>query len=152
MLRVPGLPGLLCLVWLGAMTALAQSELPADASTRYVADIQLESPDQLVALLQRASQLLVDGAVPQDGAASVTLVLHGPVIGNLLRQNYRDNRQLVDLAASLSALQVVKVQACETWMGKHGVAPQDLQPFIETVTFAPGELRRLREQENYLDF
>ena len=121
-------------------------------SPRYIADIELETSSELVDLLQRANQLLVDGVAAQDGSASVTFVLHGPVIKDLLRQNYAANRQLVDLAASLSALRVVKIEVCRTWMGVNDVSETDLQPFVEPVDLASSEVRRLRERQNYLDF
>ena len=138
----------LCLIW--AFTALAQEHAVSPA--RFVADIELETSAEFVQLLQRASELLVDGALPQDGAATVSFVLHGPVITDLLRQNYAARRQLVNLAASLSALQVVEIKVCETWLGKHGLSAEQLQPFVQTVSYAPGELRRLKEEKNYLDF
>jgi intracellular sulfur oxidation DsrE/DsrF family protein len=90
--------------------------------------------------------------VAQEDVPKVTFVLHGPVIRDLLRENYGASRQAVDLAASLTALQVVEIKVCETWLGKHGLDAQQLQPFVETVSFAPGELRRLQLEKNYLDF
>ena len=138
------------LLWAFIAAALAQDNAPGEP--RFVADIELQTSAEFVELLQRASQLLVDGAVPQDGVARVSLVLHGPVIRDLLRQNYSENRELVNLAASLTALQVVEIKACQTWMASNEVNSADLQPFVETVSFAPRELRRLIEEKNYLDF
>lgn len=131
---------------------LAMAQQTLSDSPRYIADIELETSSELVDLLQRANQLLVDGVAAQDGSASVTFVLHGPVIKDLLRQNYAANRQLVDLAASLSALRVVKIEVCRTWMGVNDVSETDLQPFVEPVDLASSEIRRLRERQNYLDF
>jgi intracellular sulfur oxidation DsrE/DsrF family protein len=124
---------------------------PAPGETRYVADIELETTAEFGELLRRASQLLAEGVVAQDGEAKVAFVLHGPVVRDLLRQNYLQNREVVDLAASLSALQVIEIKACQTWMGSNGVNEADLQPFVETVSFAPGELQRLAEK-NYIQF
>jgi len=137
-------------LWVLATVAVAQ-ELPSP-DTRYIADIELQNSDQFVELLQRASQLLVDGLVAQEDVPTVTFVLHGPVIRDLLRENYGSSRQAVDLAASLTALQVVDIKVCETWLGKHGLDARQLQPFVETVSFAPGELRRLKREKNYVDF
>ena len=131
---------------------LAMAQQTLSDSPRYIADIELETSSELVDLLQRANQLLVDGVAAQDGSASVTFVLHGPVIKDLLRQNYAANRQLVDLAASLSALRVVKIEVCRTWMGVNDVSETDLQPFVKPVDLASSEVRRLRERQNYLDF
>lgn len=140
----------LLLLWTIAALAFGQDEVSGDE--RFVADIELQTSDQFVELLQRASQLLVDGAVSQDGTATVAFVLHGPVIRDFLRQNYAAKREVVDLAASLTALQVVDIKVCETWLGQNGLQREALQPFVKTVKYASGELRRLREEGNYLDF
>ncbi len=137
-----------CLLW--AMSVAAQP--PADDDARYVADIELQTSAELMVLLQRASQLLADGVAEQEGGARVTFVLHGPVILDLLRQNYPANRDLVNLAASLSALQVVDIKVCRTWMGSNAVDESDLQPFLEPVNLAASEVRRLRQENRYLDF
>ena len=70
----------------------------------YVVDIELQTVEEFSQLLERAEQLLLAGTVVQDDVAEVTFVLHGPVLRNLLRQNYLDNKRTVDLAASLSAM------------------------------------------------
>ena len=103
-------------------------------------------------LLQRADQLLVEGVIAQDPQPRITFLLHGPVLRDLLRQSYLKNRELVDLAASLSALQVVEIKACQTWMAGNGVNAADLQPFIETVPFAAGEVERLLAEKHYIRF
>ena len=84
--------------------ALAE-ETPAETAY-FVADIELQTAQEFGQLLDRAEQLMDEGdsLPPVDGndAAIVTLVLHGPVLKNLLRENYRENKTLVDQAASLS--------------------------------------------------
>jgi intracellular sulfur oxidation DsrE/DsrF family protein len=137
---------------LWCLVPLAFAQIDSTDSSNYVADIELETSAEFVELLQRASQLLVDGVVSQEGAAKVTFVLHGPVIEDLLRQNYIAHRELVDLAASLTALEVVDIKVCRAWMGSNGIAEADLQPFVETVSLGPGEVRRLRVEKNYVDF
>lgn len=137
-----------CVLW--ALPLPAQP-LPDD-DIRYVVDIELQNSAQLMELLERANQLLLDGVAEQAGGATVAFVLHGPVIRDLLRQNYPANRDLVDLAASLSALQVVDIKVCRTWMGGNAVDEADLQPFVEPVNLAASEVRRLRQESKYLDF
>ena len=117
----------------------------------YVVDIELQTVEEFNQLLERAEQLLLAGTVVQDDVAEVTFVLHGPVLRNLLRQNYLDNKRTVDLAASLSAMGVIDIKACRAWMGGNGVNEEDLQPFIETVSYGPSEVQRLR-QKNYIYF
>jgi len=94
----------------------------------------------------------LEGVVPQDGVAKVTFVLHGPVVNNLLRRNYMDNKRTVDLAASLSAMDVIDVKACRTWMGGNGVSDDELQPFIETVAYGPAEVQGLVKEKAYIYF
>ena len=120
---------------------------------RFVVDIELQTVEEFHQLLQRAETLLLEGLVPQnDDVAKVTFVLHGPVVRNLLRQNYLDNKQTVDMAASLSALGVIDVKACRTWMGMNSVNEADLQPFIETVSYGPAEVQLLVKEKNYIYF
>lgn len=132
-----------------ALTAIAEEAAPD--GQYYVVDIELQNVEDFSHLLERAEQLLLAGAVPQDDVPKVTFVLHGPVLRNLLRQNYLDNKRTVDLAASLSAMGVIDVKACRTWMGGNGVNEEDLQPFIETVAYGPSEVQRL-QQKNYIYF
>lgn len=103
-------------------------------------------------MLRRAEKLLVDGVASREDAGSVTFLLHGPEVRILLRENYLANKEVVDLAASLSAMGVVDIKACQTWMGGNGVDETRLQPFVETVPYAPAELQRLVKEQSYIYF
>lgn len=138
-------------VLLPLLVALAQAQAP-ESEARYIADVELHTAAELAALLQRAESLVMDGELPLDGVPRVAFVLHGPEVRVLLRQSYRENKDLVDLAASLSALGVVEIKACETWMGGHRVDPGSLQPFVQTVPYGPAEERRLVKNEGYIRF
>jgi intracellular sulfur oxidation DsrE/DsrF family protein len=138
---------LLCLFQLSAVAA-QQSALE---DPRYLATIELHTTAELYSVLVRAEQLLEQGLILQSEPAAVTFVLHGAEVASLLRQNYKQNKETVDLAARLSALGVVRIQACETWMGGNLVVPEDLQPFVGTVNYGPGEVSKLLE-EGYLYF
>jgi intracellular sulfur oxidation DsrE/DsrF family protein len=96
--------------------------------------------------------LMLEGVVLPAGDAKITLVLHGPVLRSLLRDSYRQNKDLVDQAASLSAMEVIDVKACNTWMTSNGVNSEDLQPFVETVIYGPAEVTRLLNDTRYLNF
>ncbi len=85
-----------------AFATMAQEATPQEQ--HYVADIELQTVEEFRQLLERAEQLLLEGAVSGGDEAEVTFVLHGPVVRNLLRQNYLANKKTVDLAASLSAM------------------------------------------------
>jgi len=75
----------------------------------------------------------------------VVIVLHGDEALGFTRDSYLENRQLVDRAALLDAYRLIDVRMCETWMNENGVTRADLLPFIETVPYAPEEIRRLEE-------
>ena len=117
----------------------------------YVARIELHTAAELYSVLVRAEQLMDQGLAPQTEPATVTFILHGAEVTALLRHNYQQNKETVNLAARLSALGVVEIQACETWMGGNLVMPEDLQPFVSTVSYGPGEVSKLVE-EGYLYF
>ena len=143
---------LLCVV---TFTVMAEEAVPGDvpgAERYFVADITLQSEDELRDLLERAEQLLLAGVTLPRDRATVTFVLHGPVLRNLLRDDYLDNKRLVDLAARLSALQVIEVKACRAWMGSHGIEEAELLPFIETVALGPALVRELVRERDYVRF
>ena len=133
-------------------SSLASSQDPIPSQQRFVVDIELQTLDQFDLLLQRANQLMLSGEVQQQGEAAVVFVLHGPVLRSLLKQNYTENRQTVDLAARLSALEVIDLKACRTWMGGNSVSEADLQPFVETVSYGPGEVEGLLQQGSFSYF
>jgi intracellular sulfur oxidation DsrE/DsrF family protein len=138
---------------LGLMLATAASAQDiAVEEQRYVSDIELQTLEQFQGLLLRAEQLMLKGAVPQGGVPEVTFVLHGPVLNSLLRENYLQNRDVVDLAARLSAMDVIDLKACRTWMTSKRMNERDLQPFVETVAYGPGEVQRLVREKNYIYF
>jgi len=142
----------LCVPLLSIAAAHAQDTVEVPAPTFYVADIALQTEEEFVQLLERAEQLMLAGVELPAPDSRVTFVLHGPVLRNLLRKNYLDNKRMVDLAASLSALEVIDVKACRTWMGKHGVDETELYPFVEPVPYGPGLVRELVREREYVYF
>ncbi|MDZ7783061.1 MAG: hypothetical protein U5K56_09105 [Halioglobus sp.] len=143
---------LLCVMaWAVMADEAARDDVPG-TERYYVADITLESEEELRGLLERAEQLLLAGVTLPRDRATVTFVLHGPVLRNLLRDDYLDNKRLVDLAARLSALQVIEVKACRAWMGSHGIDEAELLPFIETVALGPALVRELVRERDYVRF
>ena len=138
------------LLVLGPWPALAQSD-SAEPSA-YIAGIELHTAEELQTALKRAEQLLLDGRLALGSQMPVVFVLHGPEVRVLLRQNYLKYKTTVDLAACLSALGVVDIKACETWMGGNQIMVEELQSFVGTVPYGPGELNRLVKEENYLYF
>ena len=142
------------LIAFSAWSARAQEAQPEPVY--YVADIELQTTQELGQLLDRAEQLFLSEGSPDpgdaEGDAIVTLILHGPVLRSLLRDNYLQNKKLVTQAASLSALEVIDVKACQSWMTHNGISAEQLQPFIEVVTYGPAEVERLVKERGYLYF
>lgn len=144
---------LFCLCMLLAIF-YSQSALSQPTSSpvpRYVADIELQSEADLSRLLMRAEQMLLSGEVTQQQEALV-LVLHGPVLHALLRPNYPQSKALVNRAASLSALGVLDVRACRSWMGANNVDEEQLQPFVAVISSGADEVARLIETDDYIAF
>ena len=145
-----------CLVMLAQGLAFSQSEtaqrFEAPAQKKFLAQIELSTFDELNRLLKRSEQLFNKGDLKPGRDTPVAFVLHGPEARLLLQNHYFDNQQLVDLAAKLSAFQVVDIRVCETWMGNQKIDQSQLPPFIGTVPFGPAETRRLLEQEAYVYF
>lgn len=138
------------LLALGPWQALAQSDTAEPPG--YIAGIELHTAQELQTALKRAEKLLLDGRLPLGSQMPVAFVLHGPEARVLLRQNYLKYKATVDLAASLSALGVVDIKACETWMGGNRIMVEELQSFVGTVPYGPREVDRLVKEKNYLYF
>ena len=79
----------------------------------------------------------------------VTFVIFGPPVAIFFKTNYSDNKQIVDLAARLTALQVIDVRVCEFSYQAEGLDSKNLLPFVSTVPFGPDEVTRLVEEERY---
>lgn len=137
--------GLLC-----AVTVYGQ--VPGTAAPAYVAEIELQTEQEFSELLSRAEHLFLDGELGQGREADVVLVLHGPVLRSFMRENYLDSRGMVDQAASLSALGVIEIQACRTWLGQNGLQESGLQPFVGVVSLGSAEVDRLVRDEGYIEF
>ena len=82
----------------------------------------------------------------------MVFVLHGPEAKGLLLSKYHKNQSVMDMAARLSAFELVDIRVCRTWMGGNGVDESDLPPFVTTVPYGPAEIERLLEQQNYVYF
>jgi len=126
--------------------AVVQNDNP-----RYLARIELNTKKELVGILRRSEQLFVQNnyrAIDRP----VALILHGPEAKVFLRGNYVENRELVDLAARLSAFGVVDIKVCEMWRGGEGLDGSQLPPFVGAIPFGPAEEKRLVEKEGYVYF
>lgn len=104
--------------------------------------VQLHTADELRSLLTRAEQI-ANGDAEYNTENPIALVLHGEEIAIFKRSNYRDNKDLVDLAARLDAFNVVDLKVCSRWMGENNLSEGDLPPFLEAIPFGGSEIQRL---------
>ncbi|MCH2042083.1 MAG: hypothetical protein MK185_15745 [Saccharospirillaceae bacterium] len=109
---------------------------------RLQALVKLHTAEELRSLLTRAEQI-ANGADEYSTRDPIALVLHGAEIAIFKRSNYRDNKELVDLAARLDAFNVVDLKVCRRWMGDNNLTEGDLPPFLEAVPFGGDEVQRL---------
>ncbi|WP_305856323.1 DsrE family protein [Balneatrix alpica] len=118
----------------------------AETPPRYLAELSLRSADEISSILQRAEALLEQQGSPFPDYPPITMVLHGEEVGFFTRNNYTQNKALVDLAARLDAFNVIDLRICETWMRDHGIGRGDLPAFVETIPYGPAEEEQLKAQ------
>ena len=127
------------------VTAAPAEETPTQfniGNKSYLFDVSNHSIEELEALLQRAQEISqLDSSNYKD--LKIIMILHGPDVDWFTQQNYEHNRQLVDLAAKLDAFDIIDMKVCETTMAKRGVHREDIPAFIESVPYAPDEIKRL---------
>ncbi len=126
--------------------ALTNPALTEQSPPGYLARIELNMPEEIEAALSRVEQFYFSGQAVEPGPP-VVFVLHGPEIAVFQKQIYRQYKSIVDLAARLSAFDVVDVRVCETRLESVDGSPSDLYPFVGTVSFGPDEITRLIEEE-----
>ncbi len=135
-------------------TVLVQKEAPTIAEPEienksYLFDITDHSIEELEALLVRAEE--VSQTHPADFEdLEIVMIIHGPDIDLFTNHNYAENKQLIDLAARLDAYDVIDMKVCEKTMSLLGVDRQDIPSFIESVPYAPTEIKQ-RLQEGYIN-
>jgi hypothetical protein len=110
---------------------------------RYVFDVSDHTPEELMAVLRRASEIS-QLSNPDFSDLNIALVLHGPDMAMFARRNYDQHKELVDLAARLDAFDIIDFKICETAMGQLGYSDDDFPAFLERVPYAPEELKRLK--------
>lgn len=124
------------------------AELMAD---NFVAKIELQTAEELFSVLQKAEKHYLQNGLDAE-LPPITFVLHGAEARSLVRNYYLAHKDLVDLAARLTALKVVNIQVCETWMGGNKIAKDHLQPFVSTVPDGKRYKQSLIQQQNYIYF
>jgi intracellular sulfur oxidation DsrE/DsrF family protein len=114
-------------------------------NTQYLFDVSDHSPEELEALLNRAEEIRETHAEGYDDL-DIVLILHGPDINIFRQENYNKHKPVVDLAAKLDAFEIIDMKICETSMSSMGIERSEVPAFIESVPYAPDELRRLGEE------
>ncbi len=148
------LAALLLIFGLTAPSACSQELVPKYDllfEGNYLARIGNNSPEELERALVRIEQYFLADQ-PEGDYQPVVIVLHGPEVRLFMRDRYQKNKHLVDLAARLSAFDVIDIRVCETRMGVLGQLVSALVPFVSTVPFGPAEVDRLVNEEEYLYF
>lgn len=118
----------------------------------YLADIRVHTAEELAEILRRAEILLDNGDYTAEKSAPVVFLLHGDEARILFKNQYSANKQVVDLAAKLSAFDVIDIRICDSWLERNNFDQTELQPFIGSVEYAPAEEKRLVKEEQYRYF
>lgn len=133
--------------WHGLLFALgllvAGSAFAVEDSERRYLELSPATKMDLEVLLDTLEASIDEVA---DSEEPVVIVLHGREASAFTNMNYVANKSLVDRAARLDAWDLIDVRMCATWMRRNAIAPTDIPPFIDTVPFAPEEIRRLKRE------
>jgi len=129
-------------------TLAADAESASTPSGQYI-DVFPKDGEQIELILQTLQMSIEDD---NADAPPITMMLHGPAADYFVRQNYADNKDLIDQTAKLVGHKVIEVKMCETWLRNNKYDNADLYPFINTVPFGRSELRRLKREEGYTEY
>jgi len=127
-------------------------EAPQSAVPGYLVRIDQNKPEEVEAALLRAEALYLESSPLLSSPRPIALVLHGPEVEIFFRENYQRYKKIVDLAARLSAFEVVDIKICRTRLRFLEQNKSALVPFVGTVAFGPDEIARLTEEEGYVRF
>ncbi|HAD09696.1 MAG TPA: acyl-CoA transferase [Porticoccaceae bacterium] len=138
--------------------------LPADASLAnetalgvsvdvpgYLARVEKNNPEEVEQALRKAEQYYLDNDM-NPASPVIAFVLHGPEVEIFFRENYRRYKPIVDLAARLSALNVIDIKICRTRLRHLDTREESLFPFVGDVPFGPAEIERLTGEEGFVYF
>ena len=112
----------------------------------YLFDVSNHSFEELEALLERAQEI-TQATTDNYDELEIVMILHGPDIDWFTQKNYAKNKSLIELAKKLDANEIIDLKVCETAMDSLGVSRQEVPEFIESVPYAPDEIKRLIEND-----
>jgi len=118
----------------------------------YLGRIELNNPDGVAAALRRAESFYHDEGMHEEEIPPLVLVIHGSEVGIFFKENYSQYKPIIDLAAKLTAFQVIDIRVCEASAQIMGLDIKTLFPFVGTVPYGPAEITRLIEVEKYVYF
>ncbi len=119
----------------------------------YLARVERNDPGEVEQALRKAEQYYLDNNINMNPAMpAIAFVLHGPEVEIFFRKNYRHYKPIVDLAARLSALEVIDIKICRTRLRQLGSTEESLFPFVGSVPFGPAEIERLTGEEGFVYF
>ena len=120
----------------------------ADARTehRYYFDVNDHSKDEVMKLLERAQEIYDSLPNEQRDSLKIAMVLHGPDLQYFAKNNYLQNKALVDMAAKLEAFGFIDLKVCAVSARSHGVENDGFPPFIEVVPYGPNEINELQQR------
>ncbi len=136
-------------------SAAADQLLTADSKTQsgYVARINLDKAGQVYEALQRAEAFFQEKQQSTQALSAalppIAFVIYGPDVEMFFRENYSEYKSIVDLAARLSAFEVIDIKVCQVSYESEGLDRSTLLPFVTTVPFGPAEISRLLEGQQY---
>ncbi len=127
-------------------------DAPQSTISGYLVRIEQNNPAEVEAALLRAEAFYLESGPLFSNLPPIALVLHGPEVEIFFRENYRRYKNIVDLAARLTAFEVVDIKICRTRLRFLEQSADSLFPFVGTVAFGPAEIARLTEEEGYVRF
>ena len=148
------LASLVLLLCLSSATAGVEVDpvLEVNASVPgYLARIEKNDPKEVEQALHKAEQYYIDNNMSPT-LPVIAFILHGPEVEIFFRDNYRRYKPIVDLAARLSALNVVDIKVCRTRLRFLETDVTNLFPFVGSVPFGPEEIERLTGEEGFVYF
>lgn len=129
-----------------------RAEVPQRTIPGYLVRIDQNKSGEVEAALLRAEAFYLKSTPLLESIPPIALVLHGSEVEIFFRKNYKRYKSIVDLAARLTAFQVVDIKICRTRLRFLEQDGESLFPFVGTVAFGPDEVARLTEEEGYVRF
>lgn len=113
----------------------------------YVFDVTVSSAEELEVVLNRADSLRKLFDPQQHGR--IAIVLHGDELQLFQKGNNLANQSLIDRARLLDRENIIDIKACQTMMRTLDIQQSELPSFIEQVPYAPVEIFRLKNDQNF---